>query len=288
MDSALTWHDARSLLQWQIELGVIEAIGEDPINRYDLPTEDPWKPGKAAGAGRSPRSASRSLAGATMAPGSAKPTAPVGTVQAKPDTPNRDAIDSARMLAKQASSLASLRTALESYEHCDLKRGARSLVFADGQPRARVMIIGEAPGRDEDRMGKPFVGLAGQLLDKMFAAIGMGRDHETAPVYITNVLPWRPPQNRDPRPDEIAMLLPFLERHVELVAPELIVLMGNSACRAALGKQGITRLRGQWGTAFGRPALPMFHPAFLLRTPLAKRDAWADLLSLRAKLDAPG
>ena len=169
----------------------------------------------------------------------------------------------------------------------DLKMGARNLVFFDGNPAARVMIIGEAPGRDEDMQGKPFVGRAGQLLDRMLAAIGMARhaDDPARAVYITNVLPWRPPQNRDPTPEEIAMLLPFVQRHVELVDPELVVLMGNTSCQAGLGRRGITRLRGTWTQAYGRPALPMFHPAGLLRNPHNKRHAWADLLELQARLE---
>ena len=151
------------------------------------------------------------------------------------------------------------------------------------------MLIGEAPGRDEDMQGKPFVGRAGQLLDLMVSHIGLNRasPDPAAALYITNVLPWRPPQNRDPKPEEIAMMLPFVERHVELANPDLIVLMGNHACQALLGRRGITRLRGQWTEAMGRPALPMLHPAYLLRNPAAKREAWADLLSLQARLRAP-
>ncbi len=145
------------------------------------------------------------------------------------------------------------------------------------------MIVGEAPGRDEDLQGKPFVGRAGQLLDRMLGAIGLSRAEN---VYITNVLPWRPPQNRDPKPDEIAMLTPFLARHIALVAPEVLVVMGNISCDALLGRRGITRLRGKWAEAQGLPALPMFHPAYLLRQPQMKREAWADLLELKAKLRA--
>ena len=149
------------------------------------------------------------------------------------------------------------------------------------------MIVGEAPGRDEDRQGRPFVGAAGQLLDKMLAAIGLARDHADAAraVYITNILPWRPPSNRDPDPAEVAMMLPFLKRHIDLASPDVLVLMGNHACHALLGRRGITRLRGGWTKALGRPALPMLHPAYLLRQSAAKRDAWSDLLSLRARLD---
>ena len=152
------------------------------------------------------------------------------------------------------------------------------------------MILGEAPGRDEDREGRPFVGRAGQLLDRMFDAIGMARtsDDADAALYITNVLPWRPPQNRDPKPEEIAMMKPFLERHVALAAPDVLVLMGNISCQGVLGKRGITRLRGQWGEAFGKPVLPMFHPAYLLRSPHVKRETWADLLELRARLLSKG
>ena len=148
------------------------------------------------------------------------------------------------------------------------------------------MIVGEAPGRDEDIEGRPFVGKAGQLLDKMLAAIGLSRtamDPEQA-VYITNVLPWRPPSNRTPEPDEIAMLLPFLERHIALADPAFVVLMGNTPCQALLGRSGITRLRGNWVEVLGRPALPMVHPAYLLRMPAAKREAWADLLALKGRL----
>ena len=175
-----------------------------------------------------------------------------------------------------------MQAAMGLYDHCDLKRGARNLVFCDGVAGARVMVIGEAPGRDEDLAGKPFVGRAGQLLDRMLAAIGLSRRES---VYITNVLPWRPPQNRDPLPAEIAMMLPFLERHVALAAPEVLVLMGNIACQAVLGRKGITRLHGQWAEAWGKPVLPMFHPAYLLRQPGEKKKAWADLLALKARLE---
>ena len=145
------------------------------------------------------------------------------------------------------------------------------------------MVIGEAPGRDEDAAGRPFVGRAGRLLDNMLAAIDMGRDHAGHPVYITNVLPWRPPQNRDPSPEEIAMMRPFLHRHIALAQPKFLVVMGNISAQALLGKRGITRLRGNWSEVAGLPALPMFHPAYLLRNPSAKREAWSDLLSLRVR-----
>jgi DNA polymerase len=254
MESA-EYHQALALLHWQIELGVTESICDMPVNRYEVPSvvEKP------------------------------KPTKPVGgaAFQTFADV---DPIAEAERAARGAQTLEELRAALKAFEHCELKRGARNLVFSDGTPGARVMIVGEAPGRDEDREGKPFVGRAGQLLDKMLAAIDMGRSHSDAPVYITNVLLWRPPQNRDPKPDEIAMMKPFLARHIELAKPEVLVIVGNWSAQALLGKRGITRLRGQWTQALGLPALPMFHPAYLLRSPEFKREAWADLLELKAKL----
>ena len=177
---------------------------------------------------------------------------------------------------------------MAAFDLCEIKRGARTPVCADGNPLARVLILGEAPGREEDHAGLPFVGAAGQLLDRMFAAIGLSRaspDPATA-LYITNVMPWRPPQNREPDPAEIAMMRPFVERHIALAGPKVIVLMGNTPCQALLGQKGILRLRGQWTEALGRPVLPMTHPAYLLRTPAAKREAWADLLALQDRLGA--
>lgn len=255
MIAPLTPEEMVLCLDWQVELGVDEAICEAPIDRYALQATAP----KVA-------------------------AAPVPTPP--PAAPSVDPVAKARAAAMAAPDLASLRDAMALYDHCELKKGARSLVFSDGRPEARVMVIGEAPGRDEDQQGKPFVGRTGQLLDRMLAAIALDRtnpdpDHA---VYLTNVLPWRPAQNRDPNPDEIAMMLPFLKRHVELVAPDVLVLMGNAACQAVLGKGGVTRLRGSWGQGFGLPVLPMIHPAYLLRKPEAKREAWADLLALKAHL----
>ncbi|MEX5727821.1 uracil-DNA glycosylase family 4 [Rhodovulum iodosum] len=247
---------ALALLEWQIELGATEAIGDEPIDRF------------AAGVPE--------RAGAPRPPAPPPPAAPHAA----------DAVALARDAAAAAPDLPALAAALGAFDMCELKRGAKNLVFADGNPAARVMIIGEAPGRDEDIQGKPFVGRAGQLLDLMFAAIGMSRAAQDPAhaLYITNVLPWRPPQNRDPKPEEAAMMLPFVERHVALADPEVLVLMGNHSCGALLGRKGITRLRGHWAEALGRPALPMFHPAYLLRNPHAKREAWHDLLMVQARL----
>ncbi|MEM9317838.1 MAG: uracil-DNA glycosylase [Pseudomonadota bacterium] len=251
-------HTARALLEWQLELGVDEAIGAAPVDRFDLSAQD-----------------------------KRKGQAPKADVPSAPDAASAlDPIAAARRAATEARDLDALRAALESYQHCELRLGAKSLVFADGNPAARVMIIGEAPGRDEDSQGKPFVGRAGQLLDRMFGAIGLNRGAARADqaLYITNILPWRPPQNRDPSAEEIAMMRPFMDAHIALADPDLIVLMGNISCQAILGRRGITRLRGTWSEFESRPTLPMFHPAYLLRNPSAKREAWQDLLSLKARL----
>ncbi|MGR3495480.1 uracil-DNA glycosylase [Citreimonas sp.] len=256
MDSALDWHAARAALEWQLEMGVDEAIGETPVDRFAAES-------------------ARVAAAAQSAPTTA--TAPAAPMRAEAVDP----VAEAEAAAAAAYDLDALREAMAAFDHCALKRGARNLVFCDGTPGARVMIVGEAPGREEDLQGKPFVGQAGQFLDRMLAAIGLARAES---VYITNVMPWRPPQNRDPKPDEIAMMQPFLRRHIALADPDVLVIMGNISAQALLGKRGILRLRGHWAEAEGRPALPMTHPAYLLRTPAAKREAWADLLSLQAKL----
>ena len=248
----MEYHSALAALAWQVELGADEAMLDAPVDRYALEA----KPAKAA------------------------PKAAAITAPAEEKAP--DSVGDAEAAANAAGDLDALRAALAAYPHCELKNGARNLVFSDGVAGAPVMIVGEAPGRDEDREGRPFVGRAGQLLDRMLAAINLSRDKD---VYITNVLPWRPPQNRDPKPEEIAMMQPFLQRHIALADPKLLIVMGNISCQALLGKRGITRLRGNWEQIDTRPAMPMFHPAYLLRNPGAKREAWADLLDIRARLE---
>lgn len=253
---ALDAETALALLQWQAEMGADEPCLDAPIDRL-----------------------AEAAAARPVAPAQ-EPPAPVAAGEG-------DHVQTARRMAAAADSLQALAEAMRSFDGLEIRKGARNFCLADGNPKARVMIIGEAPGEEEDNRGLPFVGRAGQLLDRMFAAIGLARDCVDAQraLYITNVLTWRPPGNRRPEPHEIAMMQPFLQRHVELIDPQLIVLMGNTPCQAALGRQGILRLRGNWTTAYDRPALPMTHPSYLLRTPLAKREAWADLLSLAARLD---
>lgn len=257
---AAEFHRDLAALAWQVELGADEALGEVPVDRYRL--------------------------GAPQQEAASAPVAaPVVAAQTEAETVP-DPVQAARAAAEAARDLDGLCAAIAAFDGLELKKGARNTVFSDGRPGARVMIVGEAPGADEDRQGKPFVGRAGQLLDKMFAAIGLSR--ADGGLYITNILPWRPPGNRTPEPAEIATMMPFVARHVALAAPDVLIPMGNVSCQGLIGRQGITRLRGRWTEGLGRPVLPMFHPAYLLRSPQAKREAWADLLELKAWLGAHG
>ena len=260
---------AEALLRWYIEAGVDEAVDEAPLDRFALSaTRPPATPATLPPAPRPP----------APPPKAAAPAAPPDTDQA--------AATSAR-LAAECRTLDELRAALTAFEGCALKHSANTTVFADGNPAAKVMLIGEAPGAEEDKIGLPFVGASGQLLDRMLASIGLDRGS----VYITNVVNWRPPGNRKPTPAEVAICLPFIERHVELVDPEFLVLLGGASASAMLAStESITRIRGRWH-AYSSPGLPRpvaalatYHPAYLLRTPSAKREAWRDLLTLRKRL----
>lgn len=268
---SFTHADLVAALAWQIECGADEAIGEVPLARFEAPDAP------APGAHRP----------AAPAPTPPTPTPPASTAPAS--TGRASGARGSAQVAAACGDLAALKTAMAEFDGlASLRVGSRSLVFADGNPAARLMVIGEAPGREEDRAGLPFVGRSGQLLDRMLAAIGLSRHSETAATaaYITNTLPWRPPGNREPSSDEIAAMLPFLYRHVELVAPDVLLLVGSSAVRTVLGtSDGITRRRGKWFDFAGRPVIATWHPAALLRDPIRKREAWADLLMLKARLD---
>ena len=256
-DIAEDWHASLAALAWQVDLGATEVIGDAPLNRYDLPEAAKPLPRMAVAA-----------EAAIFAPSIADPVA------------------AAEAAADAAQSLPDLRAALDGFEPCELKKGARNLVFGQGQTGARVLVLADAPAVEDDREGACFVGAAGGLLDRMFAAIGMARDSSdpTRALYLTHVSPWRAPQDRALHRDEIAMLRPFVARHIGLVNPDVIVAMGSAALAALLQADATPRARGQWGQALGKPVLSMTHPSLLLRTPAAKREAWADLLALQAKL----
>jgi DNA polymerase len=274
--SPLTVERARGVLRWWRDVGVDFALDEQPVDRFARST---------ALASRPPRLE----ASAPPSPVVAAPPPPPATVRGRaPATTVDEASRTAQEWAAAAQTLDELRFALERFEGCALKATATQLVFADGAPGAAIMFVGEAPGADEDRIGRPFVGRAGQLLDRMLASIGLDRTK----VYIANCVPWRPPGNRTPTPQETQICLPFIRRQIALSHPKLIVCLGGCALTTLLGgRDGITRARGQWrqyGADFGAPvpALPMFHPAYLLRQPNAKNLAWADLRKLQKAIAA--
>lgn len=277
----LTPDEAAALLAFYLEAGVTEALCEAPVDRYML--DEAGAPVVTAPpAGNEPRHTPRA-----DPRGAPAPVQPRAAPPAALPLDDARAAEGARAIAAACKTLDELRAALESFEGCPLRYTAKNLVFADGNPKARLMLIGEAPGRDEDLQGLPFVGRAGQLLDRMLASIGLDRTS----VYIVNTLPWRPPGNRTPTPAEHAVCMPFVERHIELVAPEVLLLLGGVSAKQLLHTDtGITRLRGKWSTysVGGRdiPALPTLHPAYLLRQPAQKRLAWRDLQSLKARLEA--
>ena len=262
------------LLRWYLDAGVDETIGEVPQDRFAA----------AAPPATLPAAPVRAVAASARPVAEAAPFGP-----ATPSGPNRAISGTAAHLAAACATLPALKAALEGFDGLALRQTAASTVFADGNPEAAVMIIGEAPGQEEDRQGLPFVGKSGKLLDRMLASIGLDR---TTNAYITNVLPWRPVENRKPTPDEVAVCLPFVARHIELVDPQVLLLLGGAAAAAILARHdGISRLRGHWfeyaspGLSRPVPVLATFHPAYLLRTPEAKRGAWRDLLLVKKRLD---
>ena len=258
---------ARDLLDFYLEAGVDALVGEAPVDRFAVAVEPP--------PARAPQPVA--LPGDLEIKGRASPPA-------APIAPDEAAM-AAREAAKSVKTLDELRAILDKFDGCALKATATQLVFADGNPQARVMFVGEAPGRDEDIEGLPFVGRSGKLLDRMLAAIGLDRTS----VYIANIVPWRPPGNRTPTPQESQICLPFILRQIELADPDILVCLGGPSAQTLLGiKEGITKTRGRWFTFnTGKReirAMPTFHPAFLLRSPLQKRFAWRDFLAIKKAL----
>lgn len=295
--SAMDRETLAAVLRWYADMGVDCALGETPVDRFALSLRpaSPAPETVAAIETLPPEASDFAPFEPTRRPAPAAPPPPAAPLAPRPSFAPAAALShdsaaaSAREQAESAQSLEELRERLAAFDGCALKNSATQLVFADGAPDARIMIVGEGPGADEDRIGRPFVGRAGQLLDKMLAAIGLDRTN----VYIANVVPWRPPGNRAPTPQELALCLPFIRRQIELVAPDFLVPLGASAAQTLLGeKEGIMRLRGHWrdypcGDKVIR-ALPMLHPAYLLRAPMKKAQAWRDLRALKHALDKAG
>lgn len=268
---------ASAALKYYLDCGVGEALLDVPADKTAMP-EKPAKPASPAQEGV--------LQKAQQA------------AQSEPALLGKsDARNEAAKLAKQAGALEELREAIAGFDGIAIKKTATNLVFADGNPDASIMIIGEAPGADEDRQGKPFVGVSGQLLDRILACIDLARTEEDAQnaVYISNILNWRPPGNRTPNPAEVEVSLPFIERHIQLIQPKLIILCGAVSAKALLGSgDSISKLRQRWHDylpqtpelregARAIPAIATYHPAYLLRTPAQKRAVWADMLNVQEK-----
>lgn len=255
----------KEILNWYVQAGVTETVGEVPQNRFNPKQET-------------------ILLKKKLSP------MPYQAVPAEEVTiPDGNLLQTASQKAASARTLEELKDALISFDGCALKKTAKNIVFGQGNPHSEVMFIGEAPGADEDRLGLPFVGVSGQLLDKMMLAIGLSRQTN---AYISNIIPWRPPGNRNPSSVEIALCIPFIQRHIELVAPKIIIALGGTAFSALINTpETISKARGVWHS-YQSPGLvapvllmPVFHPAFLLRTPAQKKNAWRDFLNIRQKLD---
>ncbi|GJD96210.1 uracil-DNA glycosylase [Methylobacterium iners] len=273
-----TQADLISYLDFHVEAGVDLGLDEHPHDRFneaEAPAAVPKVPPKAPAVAR-----------ATPAVSAPAPAAPPRTFGRSAAAKPGEAAGDARAQARNAQSLEELEALLAGFDGCPLKFTAKNLVFADGNPASKLMFVGEAPGADEDRVGKPFMGRSGQLLDRMMAAIGLDRTN----AYVTNIVPWRPPGNRNPTPQEVAICRPFIERQIELADPDLIVCLGSPATQTLTGtKDGILKARGRFypyrvGDREIR-ALATLHPAYLLRQPVQKRLAWRDFRTLRAALD---
>jgi uracil-DNA glycosylase family 4 len=278
----LSRSEAIALLRWYEEAGVDIALCEDPQDRYAESDQPSRSPAPVSRQMQAPAAREQSARRSSIDMPRERPAAPAPAAA----LPGPQAVESAREIAAKANSIEELREALAGFTGCNLRLTATNLVFADGNPKSGLMLIGEAPGRDEDLQGLPFVGRSGQLLDRMLAAIGLDRTQ----CYITNVVPWRPPGNRTPTPQETEICKPFIERHIELVRPRHVCLLGSASAKTLLSTQdGILSLRGRWHemSIAGQklPALPTLHPAYLLRQPGQKRLAWQDMLRLRRRLD---
>jgi len=292
--------DIAELLAFYASAGADEALEDAPVNRFaearPKPAERAPAPVRETRLEARPAAVPGPDAGETAEPAPAAPGLDVSRIPDAPARPMAAAVPDeaqallARQLAASAATLDELRQHMAAFEGCNLKFTAKNLVFADGNPNADLMLVGEAPGRDEDLEGLPFVGRSGRLLDRMLAAIGLDRSS----AYIANVIPWRPPGNRTPTPHETEICRPFIERQIELVNPKVLVNLGGPSAKTLLNTtDGILRLRGNWrvhttATGIAIPAMPTLHPAYLLRTPAHKKLAWRDFLEVKAKLRAVG
>lgn len=287
--SNISPQEAASILRFYAEAGVVDLLGEAPIDRFEVSRkqlEEKRSQQHSQRGNMSPRvAAATSRKSTSPRLTTDAPAPPVQAASANIAVPDQEKIDEARTLAKSANSIAELKELLAEFKGCNLRQSAKNTVFADGNPDAPIMFIGKAPGRDEDRQGVPFVGPIGQLFDKMLTAIDLDRDKS----YITNIVPWRPPGNRTPVPHEIELCRPFAERHIQLVKPKILVLMGNVSTKTLLAtNKNILSLRGTWMEyevgSEKVPVMPTLHPDHLLKNPASKRNAWKDLLAISAKL----
>lgn len=276
---------AITAMEWYLDNGVDEALGEEP--RGITPISMPTAPAVAQ---------IREPAQESYAPTPSVIPMPANQIISAAPLAKAESRAEAVRLAAAANTLDELREAIKSFDGLDIKRTATNLVFSDGNPKAPIMLVGEAPGADEDRLGKPFVGVSGQLLDRIFKCIGVDREQDdpNRSIYIANILNWRPPGNRTPSPSEIEISLPFIERHIALVQPKLLILCGGVSAKALLGAgDSISKLRKSWrtyetlspdiGAKVSIPAICTYHPSYLLRTPTQKKAVWEDMLTLDAK-----